>query len=223
MNHSNEHRAAVILCGGKSTRMNYPKSLLPFGPELLIERILRVTRLVVNTQVVVSAEGQGLPSLHRDVIRATDQQPDRGPLEGISAGLQAVPDKIDTVFVTSCDVPLLSAEVIHFLFEQMDAESDIVVPQEERFFHPLLAVYRSSVQTEVRSLLSHDKLRPVFLFDRVRTKPIATESLRSVDPDLNCLRNLNHPDEYVECLTESGFELDPNVREKIYPHDSHTR
>ena len=220
MNHPIERRAVVVLCGGKSTRMNYPKSMLPFGPELVLQRVLRLTRQVANAQVVVSAKDQELPRLADDVVLTSDKQPDRGPLEGISAGLRVLPTKVDFAFVTSCDVPLLTGDVVQFLFEQMDEETDIVVPQDDRFFHPLLAVYRPSILQEVESLLSLDKLRPFFLFEKVRTKAIPVETLREVDPKLNCLRNLNHPEEYLKCLTDEGFELDPNIKKRIFRDSS---
>ena len=33
--------AAIVLCGGRSSRMGTPKALLPFGPELMLQRVVR--------------------------------------------------------------------------------------------------------------------------------------------------------------------------------------
>ena len=35
-------RGAIILCGGRSSRMGLPKLALPFGPELMLQRIVRL-------------------------------------------------------------------------------------------------------------------------------------------------------------------------------------
>src|SRR6266478_2297357 len=97
----------IILCGGRSTRMGSPKALLPFGPETMLQRIVRILATVVSPIVVVAAVGQSLPELPADVTVTRDEREDRGPLEGLRAGLKALPSAIDAAYVTSCDVPLL--------------------------------------------------------------------------------------------------------------------
>src|SRR5687767_10615246 len=60
--------AGIILCGGKSSRMGRPKALLPFGPELMLERVVRILSAVVSPIVVVAAPEQDLPPLSDDVL-----------------------------------------------------------------------------------------------------------------------------------------------------------
>ena len=54
---------ASCLCGGKSTRMGVPKATLPFGPETMLQRVVRLLGTVVSPIVVVAARGQELPEL----------------------------------------------------------------------------------------------------------------------------------------------------------------
>src|SRR5262249_16790019 len=98
---------AIVLCGGRSTRMGSPKALLPFGGETMRQRVVRLLGTVVAPVVVVAADHQPLPELPADVIVARDEQEARGPLEGLRAGLKALPVSVDAAYVTSCDVPLL--------------------------------------------------------------------------------------------------------------------
>ena len=35
-------KGAIILCGGKSSRMGRDKATLPFGPELMLQRVVRL-------------------------------------------------------------------------------------------------------------------------------------------------------------------------------------
>ena len=44
----------VVLCGGKSTRMGQSKAMLPFGNELLLQRVVRILGEVVSPIVVVA-------------------------------------------------------------------------------------------------------------------------------------------------------------------------
>ena len=49
---------AVVLCGGESRRMGRPKAWLPFGPELMLQRVVRLVGTVARPIVVVAAPGR---------------------------------------------------------------------------------------------------------------------------------------------------------------------
>jgi molybdopterin-guanine dinucleotide biosynthesis protein A len=99
--------AGIILCGGKSRRMGRPKVMLPFGPETMLQRVVRLLGQAVDVTVVVATAGQELPELPSAVVLARDRRPDRGPLEGLAAGLGALGDRAELAFLCGCDVPLL--------------------------------------------------------------------------------------------------------------------
>ncbi len=197
---------AIILCGGKSSRMGRDKATLPFGPELMLQRVLRIAGEVVDPTaiIVVAAPQQILPELPPTVIITRDERPARGPLEGLAAGLRSTPDGVEAVYVTSCDVPLLMAEFVREMFRRLRTH-DIVVPFDGKHHHPLASVYRPQVLPVVESLLASDRLRPVFLFDEVRTLKVPADSLRDVDPTLASLMNLNCPEDYAAALKTAGF------------------
>lgn len=204
----------VILCGGKSSRMGYPKALLPFGPELMLQRVVRLLGQVVSPLVVVAAPSQSLPELPADVIVARDDREDRGPLEGLLAGLTPLQSQVDAAYATSCDVPLLQLGFVRQMIARL-GQHDIAVPAEEKLHHPLAAVYRTSIVPHIADLLARDQLRPVFLFDRVSTVRVPVEELRAVDPELRTLANLNHPADYLTALQTAGFEVATDVRDML--------
>jgi molybdopterin-guanine dinucleotide biosynthesis protein A len=90
-------------------------------------------------------------------------------------------------------------------------DNDAAVPVEEGFAHPLAAVYRTSVVPHIAALLAADRLRPAFLFERVRTVLVPVEELKEVDPSLTTLMNLNRPEDYLAALAQAGFTPDPAV------------
>ena len=83
------------MCGGKSTRMGVPKATLPFGPETMLQRVVRLLGTVASPIVVVAARNQPLPPLPDEVRIARDEREAKGPLEGIRAGLSALPPSVD--------------------------------------------------------------------------------------------------------------------------------
>ncbi len=194
----------IVLCGGRSTRMGVPKATLPFGNETMLQRVVRLLGTVVSPIVVVAALDQELPALPQDVIVTRDEREQRGPLEGLRAGLKALPDSVDVAYVTSCDVPLLVPEFVPRMVALLGYH-DIAVMEIDGFPHPLSAVYRRNTLPHVESLLAKDKLRPVFLFDAVRTRRVRPEEMMSVDPELRTLRNLNTREDYLAALSDAGL------------------
>lgn len=91
----------IVLCGGLSTRMGTSKALLPFGPETMLQRVVRLLGTVVSPIVVVAAGAQELPALPKGIIITRDEREARGPLEGIRAGLKALPGGVDAAYITS--------------------------------------------------------------------------------------------------------------------------
>jgi molybdenum cofactor guanylyltransferase len=197
----------IILCGGRSSRMGQPKAWLPFGDEVMLQRIVRVVRDVVDPVVVVAAPGQDVPKLPPAVDIVRDEIEGKGPLGGLAAGLTALEGRADAVYLSSCDVPFLKPEfiarVLSFLSPAPSTLStEVAVPRINDYFHPLAAAYRVSVLAHVRELLAADRLRPVFLFDAVPTRVIEQHELADVDPDFRSLQNLNTPEEYAAALRD---------------------
>ena len=193
-------KGGIVLCGGKSTRMGASKAMLPFGPETMLQRVARLLGTVAAPMVVVAAADQELPALPAGVIVTRDEREGRGPLEGLRAGLKALPDGVAAAYVTSCDVPLLVPGFVTRMFELAEGH-DIAVMEIDGFPHPLSAVYQPAVLPQVEDLLAHDRLRPVFLFDAVRTRKVQPAEMTAVDPDLLTLRNLNTREDYLEALS----------------------
>lgn len=193
----------VVLCGGKSTRMGTSKALLPFGPETMLQRVIRLLAGVVSPIVAVAAADQVLPDLPAEVIVTRDEREGRGPLEGLRAGLKALPEHVEAAYVTSCDVPLLvPAFVVQML--GLWRGYDIAVIETDGFAHPLSAVYGRAVLPHVESLLAADRLRPAFLFDAVKTRRVSPAEM-TVDPDLHTLWNLNTREDYEKALAAAGL------------------
>ncbi len=200
--------AGIVLCGGESRRMGRPKLLLSFGPELMLQRVVRLLGEAVQPVVVVAGAEQELPALPSDVAILHDRRPGRGPLEGIAVGLAALRGRVEAAFVTACDAPLLLPAFVRRVIE-LAADWDVTVPHVGGFDQPLAAVYRTGIVPQVEELLAADRLRPAFLFERVRTRRITAEELADADLELESLINLNSLDDYRAALVLAGLETPP--------------
>jgi molybdenum cofactor guanylyltransferase len=190
---------AVVLAGGKSSRMGRPKSLLLFDGEPLIVHIARALERLFAETVIVAAPEQELPPV--PAILARDEVPYQGPVGGIYYGLKAASGKF--CFVTSCDVAFLNASLISHLISLI-SDYDVVVPHWQNRFQPLQAVYCTSVLPLLKEQLDRKELRPIFLFDKVRTRKVDEEEIRIFDPEGLSFFNMNTCDDYQRALQRWG-------------------
>ena len=186
---------AVVLTGGKSSRMGRPKALLPFDGEPLIVHIVRHLKRVFAETVVVAAPEQELPLLPVALVR--DQVAYQGPVSGIYRGLKAATKEV--CFVTSCDAPFLDLALISHLLSEI-SDCDVVVPFWQERFQPLHAIYRRSVAPLLHEQLERGELRPIFLYDKVRTRKVHEDEIRTLDPEGMSFLNMNSPADYDSAL-----------------------
>lgn len=179
--------------------MGSDKATLRFGPETLLERVVRIVSYAVADVVVVARPGQDLPELPGGVRVVRDETLDRGPLGGLAPGLRA--SRADAVFAVACDAPFVRPAVVRLLFERL-GEGDAAIAETEGFLHPLCAVYRTRLADAAASLLAADRLRPIFLLEGVPHARVGEEDLRRADAGLDCLRNCNTPETYAAALAD---------------------
>ena len=188
--------------------MGSPKAWLDFGGEPLLARVVRTVRRACAPVIVVAAPGQDVPPLPPDVDITRDPLEGRGPLQGIAAGLHALletaggSEAVDAAFVSSTDAPFLAPALIARLAALRGSDHDIAVPNMGDYFHPLTAIYACTCLPHINALLAADRLRPFFLFERVRTVVcdaptlLADPDLATADPALRSFENINTPDDY---------------------------
>ena len=196
--------AAIVLAGGRSTRMGRPKALLDWhGSTLLRRAVGLVARAVDGPVVVVRAIGQELPPLPPGTELADDALAARGPLQGMAAGFAVIGGRAEVVFVTGVDAPLLHPALVRHVIASLQPGDDVALPQAHGFPHPLAAAYRAAtIAPLIAALLAEDSLgtRPLMQRCRVRRLDqaalLADPAVAALDPELLSLENLNEPDEY---------------------------
>ena len=197
------HAAAIVLAGGKSSRMGSPKAALEWHGSTLLRRVTGIAgRAVDGPVVVVSAPGQDLPALDGAVEVVADEREGRGPLQGLAAGLAAIGDRAELAYVSSTDVPLLHPAFVRRVVGALDDQVDVVLPEVGGHRQPLSAAYRTALLSAVKELIAADRMRPAFLFERSRVRHLVEAdllrdgALARLDPALASVSNLNEPADY---------------------------
>ena len=189
--------SAIILTGGRSSRMGSSKAELKFGDQTLLEGTISKLRAAFGDLVVVAAPA-GLPtSVPTDITIIHDEHEYEGPLPALARGLRAIGN--DAAFVCSCDLPLLKSEVARALCAML-ATYDAVIPQVAGLPQPLHAVYRKQCAPAIDEMLIRGEQRLTKIVDSLSVRIVDENELRPIDPDLHSFVNVNTPEEYASAL-----------------------
>lgn len=184
--------------------MGRPKLSLPFGDELLLPRVVRILNAVTTPVVVVAAPGQSLPPLPSEVQVVRDEQEHLGPLAGLSLGLTVLQDRVEAVYASACDVPLLRPEFVRAVVTASDGY-EAALPNSGGQLHPLAAVYRTALAARAREFLAAGHRRLLDFVAGCDAVLLQEAELRAVDPDLDSLHNINTPADYASALRRAGL------------------
>ncbi len=183
--------------------MGSPKGSLEWHGSTLLYRAAGLAwRTVDGPVVVVRAHGQDLPALPGGVEVAEDERDDRGPLQGIAAGLAAIGERASVVFVSGVDLPLLHPALVQHVLRSLRLDDDVALPHADGFAQPLAAAYRTSIAPRLHELIAHERLGTRDLFATLRVRELdeaallADPGVARLDPALDSLLNLNEPGEY---------------------------
>lgn len=188
----------VLLAGGKSSRMGSDKALLHIDELPLIAHVAN-SLLQVFTKVVVASDRSEIYSfLH--LPTCPDIYKDCGPLGGIHAAF--ISTNADTLFVTTCDLPFITADDIRTIIAHR-GKSPIAVAEQDDKIQPLFGIYDRSILPFLEETL--DKRR-FGVFDFARAAGMQLIVLPQADPrsTRSVLTNINTPDDYLASRNRTG-------------------
>jgi molybdopterin-guanine dinucleotide biosynthesis protein A len=155
---------AVILAGGKSSRMGRDKAFLQFQGKPLIEHALQVVRDAGAGEVLISGRPeQDFSALSCPVL--LDVTPDCGPLGGIEQALSAASHPL--VLVLAVDLPQMTPAFLQCLYGEIGDTVERVpttgsalgaVPVLSGRPEPLAAFYPKKAHPTARRMLAERQL-----------------------------------------------------------------
>lgn len=182
--------AALLLAGGKSSRMGRDKAGVKFRGEPLWRRQLATLQSLHPREIMISGRIGG-PYAASGCEVIVDEVGDLGPLAGIVAGIRAT--SCDPLLVLAIDLPEMTGEFLETLLREAAITRRGVVPRNGRWFEPLAAVYtrrclpmaeqcltgsNRSMQHFVREAIAGDLLvpRPLIRRERLLFENVNTEA-----------------------------------------------
>jgi len=178
-------RSAIILAGGKSTRMGEDKGLKKLNGRALVEHVIdRVSSQVDEVLLVLGSEEQKIAYYKQigDVVRyVVDEYVEDASLVGAIFGFKEA--KGEYALLTGCDMPFISIEAVNLLFTEVENHDGATFQWENGWIEPLLAVYKvKSASILAEKLYSNKEMRLRMILYRLNdVKMIPIHELRKID------------------------------------------
>lgn len=185
--------SAIILAGGKGTRLKRDKTTLVINGKPILNLIIsRLNRL--NFHEIILAFGTDPKMFPLPVRPVGDLIPGSGVLGGILTGLTF--SGTDLNFCIACDMPFPQVNLIKYLLQLAGSRDyDCVVPVDRGYREPLFAVYRKTCIPVIRRQLEQGDLHIAPIFTRLKTREVSETESDRFDPRHLSFLNINTPDD----------------------------
>jgi molybdopterin-guanine dinucleotide biosynthesis protein A len=200
---TNDNITAIVLAGGKSSRMGRDKALLPIEGVPLLQKVCEVAVALCDRAYVVTPwqeRYQHLLPIGCEFVReqqagsrgAEERSPTTGcPLMGFARGLTYI--NTEWVLLLACDLPCLRLEVLQGWTSELaktPEEAIALLPRHFKGWEPLCGFYRRSCLNALQAYIDRGGRSFQQWLAQSPVQPIT-------DFDLSMLFNCNTPADYA--------------------------
>ncbi|MDO5028109.1 MAG: molybdenum cofactor guanylyltransferase [Bacillota bacterium] len=180
---------AIILAGGKSSRMGFDKQLIKIKDQLIVDYLASQLKAHFS-QIVVVTKTQDL-YVDKGYTLTQDIYENAGPLAGIHAGL--LETKGQAAYVMACDMPYINDAYITYIKKVFQKEKPAgLVAEIDGLVEPMAGIYSKNLLGAIEENLKNKDLKIKKLIEDQDFIKIKKEKLLSLDKDLKLFQNYNY-------------------------------
>ncbi len=180
---------ALILIGGKSTRMGSEKHLLEVNGKPQYQFLYELLS-GMGFPVFISCNKGQMKEIRPDFPIVVDQFDQLGPIGGIASAFKSDPGC--NWLVVACDLIQLTQQAVTALMDSIDPEMDVITYRQEKagFYETVLTCYQPSIAKAIFSQIANEAFSLQALLKKSKVKAIPPA-------DHSFLKNANSPEDLV--------------------------
>ncbi len=195
----NKFKSAVILAGGKSSRMKFDKQFLKIDGIRLIDILIDNLKTEFEEIIIVTNKKEFYKDYKVNIV--SDEIKDKGPLGGIHVGLKEASSEY--VYFIACDMPIVNIDYINYM-KSMIKDVDACVTKSQNYIEPLNSFYNKRIINKIEEYLCNNK-RSLFSFiNNINTMYIEEDKAREFSSTWDMFRNLNTQE---DLMTDNNLSL----------------
>ena len=191
---------AIILAGGKSSRMGFDKQLLKIDERRLMDNLAQKLSKEFEEIIIVTNRPELYIGLSH--IITMDILKDKGPLGGIHAGL--VKSSSEYAFVVACDMPNINMEYVRFMKSKTKLDSMGCVTKFGKWIEPFSSFYSVEMIQHIEKYLATNRRSINGLIDDFHITCIEEKEARKYSPSWDMFLNLNTKEDLENYLLDAG-------------------
>ena len=200
---------AVILAGGKSSRMGENKAFLQLGRNTIIGHIIGCLQPLADELILITNNPDEYA--HLNIKMYSDIVSNTGAIGGLHTGLTYASH--DTVLCVGCDSPFLNSDLLMYLISVL-GEYDAVIPYTTKIpnnekvnnqkkdagitYQTLCAVYSKRCLPFIDEMIRESDYRVYALRERINSLNISPKEWKPYDPEGLSFVNINTPQDYIK-------------------------
>ncbi|NLK43591.1 MAG: molybdenum cofactor guanylyltransferase [Tissierellia bacterium] len=196
----NRFGTAIILAGGKSSRMGFDKQFLKINERRLMDSLTLKLREEFDEIIIVTNKPQYYIGLGHKIT--SDIIENIGPLGGIHAGLSLASSQY--AFVVACDMPNINLEYVRFMKSTIEGKDvDGCVTKFGEWIEPFSSFYSKGIVEDIENHLNFNMRSINSLLKKLNINYIEESKAREFSPNWDMFLNLNTRedlDKYLENL-----------------------
>lgn len=194
---------AIILAGGKSSRMGFDKQFLKINEKRVMEIIISKLKTEFEEIIIVTNKPESYKDLGEKIV--SDIIKGKGPLSGLHVGLKSSSNEYS--YFIACDMPNINIEYIRYMKRKIDnINPEACVTEFGDWIESFNAFYSKDIYIDIENHLNNDR-RSVNSFIRtIDTLYIKEDEARKFSPKWDMFTNLNTKDELNEYKKRINFQ-----------------
>lgn len=183
----NKFNTAVILAGGKSSRMGFDKQFLEINKKRLMDEQILKLREQFEEIIVVSNKIDSYYDVNYKIV--CDEIKEIGPLGGVHVGLKNAASKY--IYITACDMPIINNDYIRFMKEKINDNVEACVTKTGNRIEPFNGFYSVNLIHKIEELIYNKHTSMFSLLSSINTIYIEESDAKKISGSLDMFTNLN--------------------------------
>ncbi|NER07102.1 MAG: molybdenum cofactor guanylyltransferase [Okeania sp. SIO3C4] len=168
---------ALILAGGKSSRMGKDKALISWQNIPMLKRVYQVASECTEKVYIITPWPEKYEHILPTECEWLTEVKTEGPLVAFNQGLAQI--NSDWILLLGCDLPLLNLDIIQTWatqLNQLSPEILALVPKTSQGWEPLCGFYRQQIKIELKKYLEGKNRSFQKLLAQIPVQPLSIDT-----------------------------------------------
>lgn len=182
---------AIILAGGKSSRMGFDKQFVEIDGISITEYIIDTLRPIFKSIILVTSRPECYRN-NKSVTIVEDYYKDFGPLAGMHVGLAKSESQYN--YMIACDMPYINKAYIDYmkkLLKKGHYKDSAVITRFGDWIEPFNAFYSKALIPQIEENIMQNKQKISSIFTDSQVLYIEEQKARAFSPNWAMFTNLN--------------------------------